>query len=423
MSRLIALDLHRKSLFVVAADAQGQELWRRRFPTTLAGETALLAPIEPTDRVVLEATNGAFRLAHRLESRGAQVLVADPQHARLVGLRGKKTDYRDCRALLEHLRAGTLIAVWRPDAATREIRQLTRERQAYNQSIVALKNRIRALLWDEGIDTPERLWTQEGQAWLAAQRLTPLLRRLLDREVAALAALTAVKEAQEEELAQRATQQPAAQRLLQVAGFGPAAAMMFLGQVGPVDRFPAAKQLVSYSGLDPRVHQSGDKCRSGSLSKAGRTPLRWIMIEVAWAHVAAKGPEAERYHRLVAQGKPKGVAIAALARHLLVLAYQLLSKEEPYRRVDARKFEDKLQALAAFRPPTEELELTHTAWAAERLGEITGLPSPYEQAHPRARPLRRRKARSRTNPLQEVNQTIARALTAPSGRLGVEKTT
>jgi transposase len=414
MARLVAVDLHRNTLFVVMTGTDGQELWHRRFPTTLVGEAALLDQLQPGDRVVMEATNGAFRLAHRLESRGAQVLVADPQHARLLGLRGKKTDYRDCRALLEHLRSGTLIEVWRPDAATREIRQLTRERQAYNQAIVALKNRIRALLWDEGIETPDRLWTREGQAWLAEQPLAPSLRRLLDREVAALAALLVVKEAQEAELAGRATERPEAQRLMQLAGFGPAAAMMFLGQVGRVDRFPSAKQIVSYSGLDPRVQQSGDKCRTGSISKAGRTPLRWIMVEVAWAHVAANGPEAERYQRLVAKGKPKGVAIAALARHLLVLAYQLLTKEEPYRRVDAKKYEDKLQALAAFRPATEEREPTHTAWAAEQLKALTGLPSPYEEVHPRSRPLRRRKEGRRRDPVQEVTAVMAQALNSPS---------
>jgi transposase len=414
MSRLIAIDLHRRSYFLLAADPDGQELWHRRFATTAAGEAQMLELLGPGDRIVLEATLGTFRLANRLESTGATVLVTDPQHARLVGFRGKKTDYRDCRALLDHLRKGHLSPVWRPDPATREIRQLTRERQAYNRSIVQLKNRIRALLWEEGLTPPGQLWTKEGQAWLAEQPLVPALRRLLDREVAALTALTALKEAQEGELAERATGLPAAQRLLQVAGFGPATAVMFLGQVGPVDRFPSAKHLVSYSGLDPRVHQSGETCRPGSLSKAGRTPLRWLLVEVAWAHVAAGGPEAERYHRLVAKGKPKGVAIAALARHLLVLAYHLLADEAPYRRVDAKKYEDKLQTLAAFRPDTEELELTHTAWAAERLQELTGLASPYEAAHPRSRPLRRRSSGRRTDPLKAVNEVITRALTPPS---------
>ena len=126
--------------------------------------------------------------------------------------------------------------------------------------------------------------------------------------------------------------------------------------------------------------------------------------------LAAQGPEAERYHRLVAKGKPKGVAIVALARHLLVVAYRLLADEAPYRQVNAKKYEDKLQALAASQPVTGGLELTHTAWAAERLGELTGLASPYEQAHPRSRPLRRRKEQPRSDAVQEVTAVITRAV-------------
>jgi hypothetical protein len=47
MARLVAVDLHRNTLFVVMADAAGHELWHRRFPATLVGETALLAQLEP----------------------------------------------------------------------------------------------------------------------------------------------------------------------------------------------------------------------------------------------------------------------------------------------------------------------------------------------------------------------------------------
>src|SRR5690348_15816794 len=126
MARLVAVDAHRKTLFVVVGDRAGNELLRRRFSSTSAGEEELIRLLEPEDVVVVEATAGVFRLANRLEKSGATIRVVDPQQARLVGMRGKKTDYRDCRALLQHLRSGTLVEVWRPDATTRVIRQLTR---------------------------------------------------------------------------------------------------------------------------------------------------------------------------------------------------------------------------------------------------------------------------------------------------------
>ena len=88
MARDIAIDVHKRTLFVVAADAEGVELWHRRFATTLEEEAQLLGELGPEDRVVLESTCGVHRLANRIESTGAKVVVIDPQHCRLLGLRG-----------------------------------------------------------------------------------------------------------------------------------------------------------------------------------------------------------------------------------------------------------------------------------------------------------------------------------------------
>jgi transposase len=395
MARDLAIDVHKRTLFVVAADAAGGELWQRRFSTTAEGEAQLLRELTPEDRVVLEATCGAHRLANRLESTGATVIVADAQQCRLLGMRGKKTDYRDCRALLSHLRAGAIAPVWRPDPTTRWIRQLTRERAAYNQGIVRLKNRIQALLWEEGLGAPCRLFGVQGAAWLRSQALPEATRRIVAREWQALAALLPLKARQEQELAELALTLPAAQQLMQVEGFGAATAVMWLGEVGDVQRFGSARQLVSYAGLNPRVEQSGDRVRTGPITKAGRRSLRWIMVEVAWRHVASGGALAEEFQRLTRRGKKPQVAIVAVARKLLVLAYLLLTRGETYRPLNARGYERKLRDLAACRPEAMEPGPSHVDWAATRLKELTGLDSPYRQAHPRACSGRSQSRRSR----------------------------
>jgi transposase len=390
MARDLAIDVHKRTLFVVAADAGGVELWQRRFSTTAEGEAQLLRELTPEDRVVLEATCGAHRLANRLESTGAKVIVADAQRCRLLGMRGKKTDYRDCRALLSHLRAGEIVAVWRADPTTRKIRQLTRERAAYNQGIVRLKNRIQALLWEEGLVDPCRLFSAQGAAWLKEQALPETTRRIVAREWQALASLLPLKALQEQELAELALTLPAAQQLMQIEGFGPATAVMWLGEVGDVTRFATARQLVSYAGLNPKVDQSGDRVRTGSITKAGRRSLRWIMVEVAWRHVQAGGALAAEFQRLTRRGKKPQVAIVAVARKLLVLAYVLLTRGETYRDLNARRYERKLAELAAYRSEEMEPEQSHVDWAARRLKETTGLASPYRAAHPVACPGRSR---------------------------------
>ena len=66
MAKDMAIDCHQRRRFVLACDPEGNELWHRRFATTAAGEADLLRQVEAGDRVVLEATTGAFRLAKRL---------------------------------------------------------------------------------------------------------------------------------------------------------------------------------------------------------------------------------------------------------------------------------------------------------------------------------------------------------------------
>ena len=395
MALHLAVEVHDTSLFALGVDpATGEECFRRRLPHSPAGTAELLARLAPGDTVVLEAiaqrAPGAQLLANRLDASGATVLLADPQRCRLLGFRGKKTDYRDCRGLLSHLRSGELATVWRPDRTTRERRQLSQERHAYNHTITQYKNRILALLREEGYTAPgPELWTAAGEAWLQALSVPAPTRALLLRTWTLLQATLAAKEAQEAAFAAEALADPRAWRLLQLPGFGPATAVMFLGEMGEAPRFPDGKHFTSYAGLDPRVAQSGNQLRGGSISKGGRSQLRWLMVEVAWNHVLADGPEAHHYHRLVRKGKPTGVAITALARHLLVLAHTLLVREEPYRGLAGWSYLRQLADLAGFRPHHERKAgggTTDLDWARARYRELLGEEPPPRPAAGRTAP-------------------------------------
>lgn len=104
------------------------------------------------------------------------------------------------------------------------------------------------------------------------------------------------------------------------------------------------------------------------------------MVEVAWRHVHQGGPEAEYFHRLVRRGKPAGVAIVALARRLLVLAYHLVTRRDTHRELELAWFEAKLARLAATRPHGSEPEPCDRDWAADQVEALTGLTSPRRAA-------------------------------------------
>ena len=70
------------------------------------------------------------------------------------------------------------------------------------------------------------------------------------------------------------------------SGVGPVTALVFVLTLGPIDRFPRSKQLVSYLGLNPSEYSSGGKQRPGSISKQGNTMLRYLLVEAA--HVASR---------------------------------------------------------------------------------------------------------------------------------------
>jgi len=247
------------------------------------------------------------------------------------------------------------------------------------------------------------LWGPAGAAWLAALPVAANTRASLRRTWDLLQAVLEVKSQQDLGFAQSALTDPRAWRLMQIPGFGPMAAEIVLGEVGDFTRFAESRQLVSYAGLDPRVQQSGDLRRGGRISKSGRSQLRWIMVEVAWSHVLAHGPEAGLYHRLLRRGKEPGVAITALARHLLVIAHKLLTRDEPYRGEPAGTYLRKLATLAGARPVEQRRQRgrkdgqSDIDWARDRFREITG------QEPPRRSPA--------TAPKTEVS---ASATTAPA---------
>jgi hypothetical protein len=269
---------------------------------------------------------------------------------------------------------------------------------------------VRALLADEGLEPPGAPWAPEGGRWLAEQTLPATTRRVLERELAAIALDEALKAEQEADLAAVALACPQTQRLMQITGFGVALAVMWMGEVGDPGRFSHGKKLVSYAGLHARVNASGEHQWRGGISKAGRSQLRWIMVEVAWRHVREEGPEAGYFHRLVQRGKLPQVAIVALARRLLVLAHLLLTREETHRELELPRYEAKLARLAARRPASAEPQPCDRDWAADRVEALTGRPSGRRASGAPRRERPRRERSRRATPSERTRLD-------PSGRI------
>ena len=104
-------------------------------------------------------------------------------------------------------------------------------------------------------------------------------------------------------------------------------------EIGDINRFSSAVKLTGYTGLCPRVSQSGEIDCRGPLSKHGPKYLRWGLIEAAIA--ASSHPLfKERYQRTKRRlGRQRGPKIAQieLARKLSEAIWYMLSRNQPFK--------------------------------------------------------------------------------------------
>ncbi len=118
--------------------------------------------------------------------------------------------------------------------------------------------------------------------------------------------------------------------LTSINGIGDLTAWSILAYLGDISLFNNSKQVSSYAGLNPRIEQSGSSIHKSSLSKMGNARLRKSLYMPAIVAMKHNPLMTNLYSRLLSKGKPKKLAIVAVMRKLLVIAYGVLKSEKPF---------------------------------------------------------------------------------------------
>jgi transposase len=366
VGRSIGLDVHR-DFCEVAICEDGTVRSPGRVETTPEQLELFAQSLARTDRVALEVTGSAWEIARILEPHVARVVVVSPADTGIRQARAK-TDRLDARTLARLLAAGELDGVWSPDAWTRVLRRRLWRREQLVRARSRSKNEIHAVLVRRLVGRPpvSDLFGVKGRAWLAglelpleeAETIAACLRHVefLDVEIAAV----------ERQIARQALESPQVRRLMTVPGVNVICAATFLAAVGDIRRFPTARKLVGYLGLDPRVYQSGSSpAKGGRISKQGSPSARWALVEAAWSVVQQPGPLHAFYERIRARRGSK-IAVVACARKLAVLFWCLLSRSEDYAHQQPSLTAKKLRLLE-IRAGAKTLKGTNTGtWATRQ---------------------------------------------------------
>jgi transposase len=297
--------------------------------------------------VIQEAGSDGFWIHRVLQKEGIESHVVDPASIATSRRRRRaKTDRIDGEALLRALLAykrgepRVCAMVKAPTPEEEDRRRLCRERKVLIAERVEHVNRIKGLLFCQGVSGYEplrrdrrrrldELKTGDGRA--LPDHLKAQISRELDRLELLLEQIKAV-EAERNTLFDAAkatapTPTPVAM-LLDLKGIGPEFAAI-LWMEAFFRSFANRRQVAAYAGLAPTPWQSGSVDREQGVSKAGNPRLRTTLIQLAWLWLRHQPQSAlalwfkERVTRN--GGRFKKTAIVALARKLLVALWKYVT--------------------------------------------------------------------------------------------------
>lgn len=345
MGRIIGLDISTRTAEVAILLPGTKQLQRRRLTADRPSIRRFAQGLTADDRVALESSTNAVAFHRLLCQHAGEVVISNPLKTRIIAEAKVKTDKVDAEILARLLAADFLPPVWVPDPATDRLRHLVFHRQGLVTQRTQAKNRMHAIL-HRNLLAPELsdLFGQAGRRLLARVALPDDERELLDADLRMLDFFDTEIHATDQRLAHAALTDADSRRLMTVPGLALTSAVALKAAIGEVARFPSAPQLVSYFGLNPSVHQSGQTAYHGHISRRGRSQARAVCVEVAHQLVKAPGPFHAFFERL-RRRKPYNVAITAVARKLVVLIWHMLTRGEDYRYAPPARTRRKLTAL------------------------------------------------------------------------------
>lgn len=284
-------------------------------------------------RGCVEMMSGAVWVRDRLTACGWEIQIAEPRKVKALAPLACKTDRVDARVLAEIVRRDLVPALWVPSLSDRELRERLRRRSHLVRLRTSATNRAFGLLTQWGLRVglttlrkPHALekLSERGvpAVWIESISTLQSVIDDLDRQIAPI----------ERELRPLAHADEQVRLLMTIPGIAELLGLTLLAEIGDVSRFPSASRLVGYSGLAPTIKQSGQSSRTGPLSKAGPSTLRWAAIEAAQGAWRPTNP----WHRLYSETKQRhgkaNPAKAAVARKILIAAWHVLARNEPFKR-------------------------------------------------------------------------------------------
>ncbi|WP_395740632.1 IS110 family transposase [Prosthecobacter sp.] len=334
----IGIDYHKKYSVWHAVDAAGNGLDKGRIEHHSPHDFKTLVKRWPSVRVVFEASMNWHWLYEVLESAmpAEHIMLANPFKTRIIAEAQVKTDKIDARILARLLRAGLISSVHIPCKATRERKEVLRQRCFFVRQRTMLRNRIHRLIGaqhDLKLPQCSDLFGKKGMSFLEKLTLPAPAGLLLKQQLEMLKGLQQRIKEDEKALEAMMSATDAQQHVQTIPGMGPILAAVVVNEIDDISRFKSAQKLCGYIGLCPSTTSSGGKTYNGKLMRHCNKWLRWAFVEAAWVAMGCDSYFGDLYQKKRAAGKKANTAILCVARRMARIAWQLLTEGRDYQKI------------------------------------------------------------------------------------------
>lgn len=293
------------------------------------------------DLLVLEASGNSFEVVRTLAAIGRKAKVLESCHLGKLKEAHANNDKISAVRIGKAYLAGTTKEVWVPDPRTQERRDWFHAHRKAVKRTTQMRNRILSYLSDHGVRFQPGINLAQGEAGAekirAARQWLPRQLQVLDIMLMELRHAEEQRQHWRSLMAQEVLADPLLLSLVRLCGVRDQVAFALGAIIGDIQRFTNPRKLVKYVGLNPAFDDSGEGEWSGGIGGHGRKDLRSLLIESAQSILRSSHPLAKWGKKLLAGKGSMKLAVAAVARKLVVaIWYLMMGRWNSVEEIDAR---------------------------------------------------------------------------------------